>query len=370
MNKEETDIQTFWSHCVKSGIVCKALSIKKNPQNCFSLPSLRGKSRAVGPISVSVEEPVGYGAPLISVPYLSVLNVQNIRGGLVPRCVPPFSLFSRLLSRRYREVHPYSAQGLWIAACLASYRHQMKRMGIEKVQTKAEPPYSSSVVAMPKPLWYSTMAPWCSDTFFYYLPSPFSSRGWHYYPGVQHQLMNEKENIPLLLPGLHHRTQKYINLTFALLCCYGHKKKVPMSEIPDRYHLSLAYYTVLYRSTLIPINGEPSAPGDLNELIDAAPHLPLLTSLVPLIEHLRPIVVYNNDVGIEKTSDGSKVDGREIETLTPNCTLYTCQQSEFISPTSRRRATTAPTSSLFSPRKVVVCAGRDLKKGEELTLGF
>lgn len=367
MSREDTEIDSFWAHCTKAGIVCKPLRIRKNLRNCFS-SSGYCRDHFLGPLSVIVEEPVRYGAPIISVPYESVLNVQNIRGGLVPRPVPPFSLFSRLLTRRYQEIHPLGAQGLWIAACIASYRHSINRIATE-IKKKKDISLISSSTGFSVPPWYSSMAPWCTDTFFYPLASPSTSRGWRFYPGVRSLLENEKKKTSLLLPELHIQFQKYINLTFALMSCYSHKRRVPTQEVPDLPNLTLAYHTVLYRSMLLPINGEPSAPGDLNELMDAAPHLPLLTSLIPLIEHIRSIPVSNNEAEIDGAGEDGEKDA-EVQTEIPNCILYTCQQSEFLSPTSRRRAVTAPTSSLFSSRKVVVCAARDLKEGEELSLGF
>lgn len=366
MIKEEDEIKRFWLHCVKVGIVSKSLKIGRVSRNSSSVASSDSRIGARRPISIFIEEPAKCGAPLISVPYNSVLNVQNIRGGLVPRCVPPFSVFSRLFTRRFRRIHPLTTQSLWIAACLGSYRHGIKQMAleIEKKKTLLTSSTSTSV----DPPWRSTMSTWVSDTFFYPLNSPFTLLEWEFYRSGFHELDSTKENISIFLPELRLRTQRYLNLTFALICCHAHKRGVPGKEIPDQSALTHAYNSFLYRSILLPINGEPSTPGDLSELLEAAPHLPLLPSMVPLIEHIRTIPTINDDAEVENLNDNEERENMKEHVEQPNCILHTCQLSEFLSPASRRRRITAPTSSLFSSRRVVVCAARDLREGEELTL--
>lgn len=366
MIKDEDEIKRFWLHCVKIGIVSKSLKIGRISRISSSLVSSHSRIDARRPISIFIEEPVRCGAPLISVPYTSVLNVQNIRGGLVPRCVPPFFVFSRLFTRRFRQIHPLTTQGLWIAACLGSYRHGIKQMGIEMEKKKTL--LTSSTSTSLDPPWRSTMGNWVSDIFFYPLNSPFTPLEWQFYPGACHELEGTNESISLLLPELRLRTQRYLNLTFALICCYAHKRGVPGKEVPNQSVLTQAYNTFLYRRMLLPINGEPSTPGDLSELLDGAPHLPLLPSMVPLIEHIRTLPTTSVDNEVENTSENEEKEGMRKVMEQPNCTLHTCHLSDFVSPASRRRRITAPTSSLFSSRRVVVCAARDLREGEELTL--
>lgn len=351
MNNE--DIQNFWSYCVECGVTCKPLAIqpadKLTGKNSFS------GNHPVSPIKVVVDQaPIAYGSPIISVPYGCVLNAQTLRGGLVPPSVPPLSVMHRLLTRGNR-MHTYTAQSLWLAACVAGYRTRIHRN--RRAESLIQP-RSQKIFSTP----WKAISPLFSDTFYYTLESPFQRHVAQHYPEMQQYTEAELST----MSAIFHR--HHLPLTHAIIRRYAGPKGLLRGEVPDLNTLTTSYYSVLYRSMLLPINGEPSAPGDLSELVNRVPQLVLLPSLIPLVDLIRPVPIQKG--GIHK--DGA--DGTtSVDTscrLVPNCVLYTCQLSDFISPSSRRRVMTAPTSSVYSNRRVVICAERDLKIGEELLLGF
>lgn len=307
--KDET--HRFWAFCSDCGVVSKRLAV-----NQFSNPA--------SPIGITVCEAVKYGAPIITVPYNSSLNGQTLRGGVVPRSLPPIHKMVQFLCRRNR-MGVLTAQCLWLAAFLACYRQQWKTIG------EAE---------------HYPLSPLFSRLTQPTLPSPFQPQNAAFCAALHEVHADE-------LKQIEQRTVAEVDLTYYMLQYYTKRRGVAAKLRPSRENLMNCYQTVLYRSLLLPANGEPSAPAALSELVEASPDLPLLPSLVPVIDMIRA------------ASCCEKVDGKKKE---PNCTLYTCVESDFISESSRRRVIieTEP----LSAHRVVVCATTNLQEGDELLLDF
>lgn len=369
MSDPDASIQDFWGYCVSCGITSKHLAIRRTTT---TTTAVRGTCQrpCLSPISVLAEEKIRYGAPVISVPYTSVWNGQNLRGGLVPAGVPPFDILVRFLRlrRHHLMISDITAQSLWLACCLAGYRWgcRQQQQAAEQVnncfERKAALLTSSSSAALstrrlPPPPWCH-FSPLLSPTFQYPLPgSPFEAGNAVHYPALRRAYTTPEE-----LGEWRELTQRHLRLTHGALQHYARRRGISRRHTPSLDFLTSAYYTVLYRSILLPLHGEPSAPGDLNELLKAIPDMPLLPSLIPLVEHIRAVTV------MEEGEEGK--DGEETG-VEANCTLYTSTQSEFVSLHSRRRVLQPPTSAgPLSLRRVVVCAARDIQVGEELTLGF
>lgn len=422
------DILAFWRHCAHVDIVTKPLAIV--PSNTVKVPLNTGRASpppSCAPIALVAGSPIKYGAPVISVPYQQALNVQNIRGGLRPVGTPPFAWWMRCLSRLtasspiHKRIPSITAQSLWLASCLAGFRLgrslrptaggfsptnstlRVDAHGDGSARTITNVPtahhhhhhHHHTVLSNEDPLsvsssscrrlsmspWYDAIAPLMCSTLQYPLESPFLPSNAMHYPFLHGYSAAQ-------LREASQRTDQHLQLLYRVTRYYAKRRGIPLEWVPRKPMLSAAYFTVLYRSMVLPINGTPSAPGDLSELLDAAaPDLPLLPSLIPVIELIRPISVMKrvlrsppHDAGKQRAGAGSGVIMNETtkekkeeeveQEEIPNCTLYTCQQSDFLSPTSRRRMVLAPTSSVFSSRRVVVCAARDISAGEELTLGF
>lgn len=440
--QNDEDIQRFWQHCTNMDIVTKPLAIVSRSQSTAKVSPI-GASRhflpGCAPIALVTSTAMKYGSPIISVPYQQVLNVQNLRGGLRPATTPPFVWWMRCLSRLQlrspvkKHIPNITAQSLWLASCLADFRHALSapparksrasEMGVRDSAgrvaaetthvyppgmtapeplppSSSSPPSSSfppwdletcgrgSGAAAPYP-WYDAIAPLLSPTLQYTLDSPFVPSNAVHYPALCGLS-------PAGLEEARRWTDHYIHTLYRVKRYYAKRCGIPVQLLPTKTALTTAYYTVLYRSMLLPINGTPSAPGDLSDLFEAmAPDLLLLPSLIPVIDLIRPLSITSTTPdwtaaaekstrvppplsagreggagGEESAAAVAQEKVKEQENERPNCTLHTCQQADFFSPSSRRRLVLPPTSSVFSNRRVVVCAARDILAGEELTLGF
>lgn len=139
----------------------------------------------------------------------------------------------------------------------------------------------------------------------------------------------------------------HLHLIDAVLQFYFKRNRISRKKLPDPELLSNSYDIVRQRSLIIPLNGAPSAPDTLSDFLSMNTTLRVLPSLIPAIDLVR--ATPNND----EAGD--------------NCELYTCVESDFLSPSTRRRFVleVAP----FSSRRVVLCALKNLKEGDELFLG-
>lgn len=321
---EPAAIRRFWSFCARAGITSKRLSVRHQPATpCF-------------PLSLGVEEEVVYGAPVISVPYLSVLNVETLRGDVVPRALPPFRSMRAFLTRRDR-MDDTTAQSLWLAAFLATYARRVARTNSRGGDTAS--------------LFF---APLLCEALLPALPSPFTPATAAVSPAVgAHQ--------PAALQRWERLTEEQVRLTRYVVAYRARRHGIASVLVPTDEEVLLAHRTVMQRSVLLPLNGEPSAPAELAELIEAAPGLPLLPSLVPAIDLIRPVCAATKGEAPSAKEPGEELRGG-------NCALYTCVHSDFVSSSSRRRVVleTAPLAS----RRVVVCATRNLKAGDELVMDY
>lgn len=310
-------VERFWAFCAHAGMTSKRLSIQNTVSPCF-------------PLRLCVEEKVKYGAPVVSVPYLAVLNVETIRGDMVPRSLPPFRKVHAFLTRRGR-LDSTTAQSLWLAAFLSTYARQ-------------------TALHRPDALPLALDAVLC-DAIMPPLPSPFLPANAAASPAIGSQP-------PLVLQQWERRVEEEVQLMRYVTAFHARRSGVRSALVPTDDEMLLAYRTVLQRSVLLPAGCEPSAPAELAELIQATPELPVLPSLVPAVDLVRPASA--SAVAAEDGAAGPAAEG--------NCTLYTCVHSDFVSSSSRRRAVmeTLP----LAARRVVICAAKDLNAGDELTMDF
>ncbi|EPY31252.1 hypothetical protein STCU_03547 [Strigomonas culicis] len=142
--------------------------------------------------------------------------------------------------------------------------------------------------------------------------------------------------------------EDHLHLIDAVLQFFFQRNRIPRKRLPSLELLSNSCEIVRQRSLILPLNGAPSAPDTLSDFLSTDTSLRVLPSLVPAIDLVRP----------SPNSDESR----------DNCELYTCVASEFVSPSTRRRLVlqVAP----FASRRVVLCALKDLKEGDELFMGL
>eukprot|EP00796_Vickermania_ingenoplastis_P008853 gene8853-6233_t len=329
---------------------------------------------------------IKYGSVIISVPYSRVVNGQNMRGGLVPSPVPPLKLMLWFLHRR--NVNMITGQSLWLAACVAGYKRGLLAVEREKTEQRSMSPKGDtaiiSVLSGEKRIPWISMAPLFSSTLHYDVESPFLPHNAVHYPTLSGFNRAELEE----LQGV---SERQLEAVFKFMRRYAKRRGARLDSVPSRKELAGGYCTVLLRSMLLPVNGEPSAPGDLSELLESTPDLPVLPSLIPLVEHIRAVPAirargrgetdglqgagekhscFASDAAQDRPEGRVAPSNLEHDDPGPNCTLHTCHQSDFLSPNSRRRALLPAFSSVCSARRVVVCAGRDIACGEELSLGF
>ncbi|CCW61038.1 unnamed protein product [Phytomonas sp. EM1] len=300
------DVEKFWTYCAKVGVVSKKLSF-------------RTSSPPWGPVSVFVDEPVAYGSPIVVVPYQAVLNCQTIRGNRVPWSLPTFYKMFQFLTRRGR-MDSETAQCLWLASYLATHHKNM----------------SSS-----KPL-----APLLSFGLKTELSSLFTPEFATSCPFV----VEARDDASLC--RMDRLATFHVHLAHTMIQFHRRRKGISSAYEPTLHQLSLAYRTVIKHSLPLPINCEPSTPAELAEFMEATPDLTILPSLVPVVDLIRPVQNANNDsTGVEA-----------------NSAIFTCIQSDFESPVTRRRIVfeTTPLSS----RRVAVIATKNLKKDDEVILGI
>ncbi|KAK7198549.1 hypothetical protein NESM_000816600 [Novymonas esmeraldas] len=310
----------FWAACSSCGVSSKVLSVHKT-------------ATAASPIGLVAGEAFKHGSPLITVPYNSVFNGQTLRGDTLPRALPPLQKLVRFLTRRGR-MSTVSAHSLWLACFVACHRQQCS------VRHNAEQQQHLQALL--------------SSTVYPPLPSFFSESTKVGCASLRGSSLAE-------LQAVEKRVQNELELTYLMLRHYATRRGVSPALRPSKDMLVQAHRTVLQRALLLPWSGEPSAPAELSELIEASPHLPLLPSLVPVIDLIRaaPPDPRNSDADAA-AADPPRSGG--------NCALFTCVQSDFVSPSSRRRVIveTAP----LAARRVVVCATKALRKGDELLMEF
>ncbi|CAM45300.1 conserved hypothetical protein [Leishmania braziliensis MHOM/BR/75/M2904] len=306
----------FWAACGGCGVTSKKLSIHKT-------------AAAASPIGLVTGEAVKNGSLLISVPYNSVFNGQTLRGDVLPRALPPLRKMILFLTRRGR-MGAITAHSLWLACFVACYRQQCA------VSNVAE-------------RWLLQQL--LSDTVYPLLPNLFSERNKFTCPSLRGSSAAE-------LQVMEMRVLDELDLTYSMLCHYMKRRGVSSKLRPSRDMLLQAHRTVMQRALLLPCNGVPSAPAVLSELIETSPDLALFPSLVPVIDLIRAAPL---------NSRTEAEEGRAAES-SGNCAIFTCVQSEFVSPSSRRRliVETAP----LATRRVVICATKSLKEGAELLMEF
>lgn len=313
----------LWAYCVDRGIKCKQLL-------------LSASSRATH--SLIIDEKVKYGTPLISVPYEAVVNAQNIRGGLVPRSVPPLKIFVKAMTR-HRRMDTLTAHTYWLTACVAAA-------------------HRSAVSCDAQEFHPQSMEAWI-------VSHPVFSRSSHFDLEKKHRAHKAFADHPSAesLEEMQHSSSMNLEITSKIVAHFAQRQHLPTRLVPQHRELVAVYYALLERSILLPLNCELSSPGDLGDLLDSVPSLPLIPSLVPLVDLLR-------QAAVSPTAAKSSQDGTTESPQESNCTIHTCQESDFVSPSSRRRVLLPSTSSVFSSRRVVICAKRDIHKGEVLTLQF
>ncbi|EAN93105.1 hypothetical protein C3747_276g12 [Trypanosoma cruzi] len=332
MTDADDTLADYWAWCAQNGVVSKKLFLRR---------SLHG---LMPQFSLHVAESVRAGAVVATVPYLVTLNTQTIRGDMKPAAVPPVRAMCKFLTRR-RRMDLVTARSLWLASCLACYRRLLAQG------------HSLSI------------APLLSRLIMPELPSPFTSTHIRCYPAIVASLPEGVDVAALeesVFSSLWKRVEGQLRVTHAALYFYHQRRvtHIPRHLVPSFDELSMAYRMVLHRSLLLPIDCVPSSPGDLADLFTEQPDLDLLPTLVPVVDVIRSSAVARTLL----EAKGGGVRGSQDDSTAANCALYTCTQSDFVSSGTRRRVVfeTEPLSS----RRVVVCATRDLKEGEELLLDY
>lgn len=315
-------MNAFWEACTVHGVVSKPLTLHRVPH-------------AASPVGLCAGEAIKHGAPVINVPYSAVLNGQTLRGDRLPPALPPLRKAVRFLTRRGR-LGTVTAHSLWLASFLACH-----------LEARA----SAAAAA-------TSLDPLLSDGAYPPLPNLFT-------PANAASCVSLRELSATALRAAEDRVGEEVDLTHAMLRHYTKRRGVMPRLCPGRDALVLSYRTVMQRALLLPWNCEPSAPGDLAELIESSPELSLLPSLVPVIDMVRAAPAtaarsaeqaFDEEGGAQATADGG------------NCALLTCVQSDFVSSSSRRRVIVETTP--LAARRVVVCATRPIKEGEELLMDF
>eukprot|EP00796_Vickermania_ingenoplastis_P000416 gene416-222_t len=249
-SKKDKKDKRFWSYCTKCGITCKQLALRRSARP--------GPAR----ISLFADEKIKYGSVIISVPYSRVVNGQNMRGGLVPSPVPPLKLMLWFLHRR--NVNMITGQSLWLAACVAGYKRGLLAVEREKTEQRSMSPKGDtaiiSVLSGEKRIPWISMAPLFSSTLHYDVESPFFASQCRF---------NRAE-----LEELQGVSERQLEAVFKFMRRYAKRRGARLDSVPSRKELAGGYCTVLLRSMLLPVNGEPSAPGDLSELLESTPDLP------------------------------------------------------------------------------------------------
>lgn len=316
-----SDLNFFWEACAVQGVVSKKLTMHRIPHSAT-------------PVGLCAGEAVPHGAPLITVPYQSVMNGQTLRGDMLPPALPPLRKAMRFLTRRGR-LGPVTAHSLWLACFLACF-HQ------SSAHTRG------GILASP-------LQPFLSDAVYPSLPSLFSPTHASSCPSLRGVAEDE-------LKAAAARVAGELELTHTMLRHYVKRCGHAPYLCPSIDALALAYRTVMQRALLLPWNCEPSAPDDLSELMESSPDLAVVPSLVPVIDMIRPAPPTET-----RTSEGKSET--EVEAVrSANCALFTCVQSDFLSPSSRRRVVME--TSPLAARRVVVCAAKPIKEGEELLMDF
>ncbi|KAG5499174.1 hypothetical protein JIQ42_03986 [Leishmania sp. Namibia] len=309
-------VDGFWAACGGCGVTSKRLSIRKT-------------TAAASPISLVAGEAIKHGSPVVTVPYNSIFNGQTLRGDILPRALPPLRKMVLFLTRRGR-MGTVTAHSLWLACFIACYRQQC---------------------AVTKAVGRWPLQPLLSSTVYPPLPNLFLDSNKFACPSLRGSSATE-------LQVLERRVLKEVELTYSMLRHYMKRRGVPSKLRPSTDMLVQAHRTVMQRALLLPLNGEPSAPEELSELIATSPDLPLFPSLVPVIDLIRAAPLDSRS----EAEEGAAVQS------SGNCAIFTCVQSDFLSPSSRRRviAETAP----LSARRVVVCATKPIEEGAELLMEF
>jgi hypothetical protein len=314
-------MNVFWEACTAHGVVSKKLTVHRLPQSA-------------SPVGLCLGEAAKHGAPLITVPYHAVMNGQTLRGDLLPSTMPPLRKAVLFLTRRGR-LGSVTAHSLWLACFFACHA--------------AEHAHAQDSLQ-------SSLHPLLNDTVYPPLPNLFLPANASSCPSLRTLRADELEEAEQRVDG-------EVDLTHAMLRHYVKRRGVSPRLCPHRDALALAYRTVMQRALLLPWNCEPSAPGDVSELMESSPDIPLLPSLVPVIDMIRSAPL------AEAAEHAVTVGEDEVQPRSKgNCALFTCVQSDFLSSSSRRRVIveTAP----LAARRVVVCATRSLKEAEELLMDF
>ncbi|AAZ10118.1 hypothetical protein, conserved [Trypanosoma brucei brucei TREU927] len=322
----------FWEWCAQNGIVSKKLFIRQSMQGLMPL------------LSLHADQPIGAGDVVLSVPYLSTLNAQTVRGDLRPVAVPSIRVMCRFLQRRGVDIS--TARALWLASCLAC----ATRLVAQGHEVGFAPLLSSSL--LPK------------------LPSPFVEAYVGGYPAISDALAGVADE-PVrraYLKDFETQVRSQLRATHAILRFNQrrHPSRIPLTLLPTVDELCAAYRTVLQRSVMLPVDCVPSSPGDLADLLEEKQGIDVLPSLVPGIDIIRSPTGYPPVTSVAGNSSGTPIAGDESNAA--NCSLHTCVQSDFISPGTRRRVLleTEPLSN----RRVVVCSTKEIKVGEELFLSY
>lgn len=313
----EQAVENFWAYCTEAGVVSKQLTLKRT-------------SYSTSPVVIAATEPIKYGSPIVTVPYSAVLNCQTIRGDLVPPSIPSYMKAQRFLTRRSR-MDPITAQSLWLAAFLATH---LRRAQPPHSQDSSIRSYLSPIVYPPlPPLFTATAAPSC--------------------PSIGAQSTGQLRKWGRQVNG-------HIHLLHTLIQYHGKRRGIPAKASPSIDQMTQAYRIVMHRSMLLPMNCESSAPAELAEFLEDAPAIPLLPSLIPVIDLVLPVTRQENDSNAAATESGLAAIS--------NSSLFTCISSDFSSAATRRRIIIETTP--LSSRRVMLCAATDLKAGDELKLEF
>lgn len=128
---------------------------------------------------------------------------------------------------------------------------------------------------------------------------------------------------------------------------------------------------VISRCVEIPVGCTKSVPDDLPTLLEKHPRMPVLPTLVPVLDMINAASPTPTEKmmrrGVEKHSDDSG------EVAVSNCTVYTCvarrDQDDSGGDNTPVKTRVVP-GELLQRKRIVVCATRALEAGEELLLPY
>lgn len=324
----QTTTERFWDWCARHGVTSKRLSI--------------GSSSRHGERGLFLEESCGEGAVLLSIPFGLCLNREllMLSHGTWCRSIVPIAALQQA-ARRFHVDAGDGCEHMWLSLALRKIL-MSRTVGKHRNDDTHHP----EVIFEP----YAAMLPSAASL------EMSRSRA------LQTLRSQHASDVEEAFMDIQAQVNRSVRITARVTRHFESQLRRRNRMITGDNQLLLPYChdLVISRCVELPVGCTRSVPDDLPTLLEKHPRMPVLPTLIPVLDMINAAEPAQNENGDE-----------EVAGDTSNCAVFTTvARREGAQEDGNSVKTRVVPGELLSRRRVVVCATRPLQSGTELLLPY